>query len=283
MDHFQTLTEIAKHSNTKNTASCNTKARGRCWALTINNYDDGTVERLNLEKRLLKKYAWQSEVGDSGTEHLQVALNYTNACTFESLKKKFPTAHIEKCRNWAASFNYCKKSNTADGKVEAVSEGDDVANKYKLAKDPLEGRTLRRWQEKIIELIQENPDDRTIYWFWEEVGNVGKTTLAKHIVTKYTGALYLTGKAGDMKYGITKYIDQTKQAPRIILVNIPRSVEHVSYNGIEQIKDGIFFNTKYECAMVTFDSPHIFIFANEKPLSFKMSADRWKIINLETW
>ena len=56
--------------------------------------------------------------------------------------------------------------------------------------------------------------------------------------------------------------------------------EYVSYQAIEAIKNGIFYNTKYESKMITYNSPHVIIFANFFPDITKLSSDRWVIREL---
>jgi hypothetical protein len=79
-----------------------------------------------------------------------------------------------------------------------------------------------------------------------------------------------------MKYAIMKSIDDRGVVPKILLLDIPRSLEeYVSYQGIEEIKNGMFFNTHYEAKMVCYDSPHVVVFANFEPDLSKLSRDRW--------
>ena len=88
----------------------------------------------------------------------------------------------------------------------------------------------------------------------------------------------LSGKATDMKYGIIKYKEKNGVFPDIIIFDIPRSSQQfVSWAGIEEIKNGMFFSAKYESDMVVFDNPHVICFANEEPDYNKLSKDRWKV------
>lgn len=86
-----------------------------------------------------------------------------------------------------------------------------------------------------------------------------------------------------MKYGIIKYIEKHNGiAPKIILIDLPRTFnkDYLSYSGIEEIKNGMFFNTKFESDMVIFNRPHIFVFSNGHPDVSNLSLDRWKINEL---
>lgn len=260
-------------NDTNDTSTCNTRERSRAWCLTINNYTEADLSLLEKEKILLEDWAWQSEIGTNGTPHLQVALKYPNAKAFSTMKNKFPTAHIEKSRCWAASKKYCEKLETATGDA---SDSKNIAK----CKDPLEGKELYDWQKEVIAIISEEPDDRTIHWFVDIEGCKGKTTLAKHLCLKDENCLYLGGKCADMKYGIFKRIEQGKKV-RTIIIDLVRSMEtYVSWDGMESIKNGIFYNNKYESTMVLYDNPHVIVFANFEPDYTKLSADRWAVHEL---
>ena len=54
----------------------------------------------------------------------------------------------------------------------------------------------------------------------------------------------------------------------------------VSYNAIEQLKDGLVFSSKYEGGVKMFNPPHVIIFANWLPDVKTLSEDRWNIVNI---
>ncbi len=96
------------------------------------------------------------------------------------------------------------------------------------------------------------------------------------------GAIIVGGKASDAGYAIQQYIEKNGEGPKIVILDVPRtkSAEYISYESIENIKNGCFFSGKYEGGMVRFNKPHIIVFANEPPESSRMSADRWNITQL---
>jgi len=100
---------------------------------------------------------------------------------------------------------------------------------------------------------------------------------------KDKGVVVLSGKASDMKNGIIKFEEANEMLPTIVLINIPRctDVDHISWQGIEEIKDMFFFSPKYESGMICGKNPHVIIFSNEPPPERKLSDDRWKIIRIE--
>nr|QXP07646.1 MAG: replication associated protein [Arizlama virus] len=255
-----------------NTPSRNTRARA--WCLTINNYSSEDLLFMESLKALdtVTHLVYGLEEGESGTPHIQAVIRYKNPVFFDAMKKKFPTAHIEVCKNLAASINYCKKEGEHSEKVPDLGP---------QAKDPLDGKELLPWQNEVMQICASEPDDRSIYWYWEETGCVGKTTLAKHLCLT-TDTIVLSGKASDCKYTVCSWIESNKRFPKIILFHYTRSVEsYVSYEAIESIKDGIFMNSKYECKMVLYDSPTVIVMANFEPQYTAISADRWKVREIQ--
>jgi len=240
--------------------TCNTKSRA--WCLTINNYVEEDVFLLQQ----CDQFVFQEETGTEGTVHLQCVVKFKNPRSFKSMKKQFPRAHVEKCKNWSASIAYCSKLDTRTGKLWSNVLPPEI-------KDHFLEHTPKWWQNEILAMITKVPPIREIYWYWEEDGGVGKTTFAKHLCLKHK-ALYVGGKACDVKFAIASM----PVKPNIIIWDIPRSLEmFVSYQGIEEVKNGIFFNSKYESGMCMMNIPHLIIFANFLPDLNKLSLDRWFI------
>ncbi len=268
---FEKMTQMTQ-GNISTNGNTTKGIRARIWFVTINKPSKKDYDIFKKYIDTCVKYVWQTERGESGTKHIQGTIEFKNAKTFRSVKKSLPRAHIEKSRNILASFEYCQKSETRlDG---PFTKG--FPKPIKIIK------VLRPWQQKIIDLIKISPDDRTITWVIDLKGGTGKTQLCKYIVHNYN-ALYLTGKSGDMKYLVKQYIDKDicNRDNLICLFDYTRSIEnYVSYQGIEEIKNGIFTSTKYEVETVIMNSPHVIIFANFKPVLSKLSKDRWNVITL---
>ncbi len=245
-------------------------ARYRKWCFTLNNYTQADIDTLlvNFHKQASTLYVFQEELGDNETRHLQGCVSYRNAVRFTTLKSLCSRAHWEKCKDWNASKTYCSKLDTRNG---------TLFTNVDFPKDPLAGCTLRQWQVDVLSIADSEPNDRTINWFWEPVGNVGKTTLCKHIMLSDRRATYVSGNGKDILFSITNLDPK----PRVVLWDVPRSAEgYISYQAIESVKNGLFFSGKYESTTVLFDSPHVIIFANFEPDESKLSEDRWNIIEI---
>ena len=152
-----------------------------------------------------------------------------------------------------------------------------------------ESRLLQRsqlysWQESLILHYINDRSTRQIVWIYQRVGNSGKTEFCRYL-RFFHGALPIGGKSADVKYAVKTHFDATHSYPRLLCIDIPRADEkYISYSSLENVKDSMFFSTKYQSAgcVATF-SPTIFVFANFEPNRSKLSADRWKIFSLENF
>lgn len=252
-------------------------SKHRAYFMTWNNptADDITLWKNYLNDNALH-WAWQVEKGESGTEHIQAVFRFKAQRSFSKLKKELPKPHFEPAKDWKSAVKYCQKIDTR------VNEGDiHVDDKEKpsiVVADPLEGVEKKGWQKVIDGIISAKPSDRTIYWFHDSQGGLGKTTYAKHLAINYSpNFIYLSGKASDIKSAISTMVEKGDE-PQICLFDFTRSMEeYISYEALESVKNGIFFNGKYESSMVLFNIPHVIVFANFLPELRKLSADRWDV------
>lgn len=266
---------MASADNTVDTPSRNNRVRA--WCFTWNNYSADSIEYIiSMAEDTGAQYIFGEEVGESGTPHLQGTIRWKNAKAFNVVRKLLEGCHITPCRNWFASCKYCAKDGKTYANVKA--ENPDVK---KITVKTIEN--LYPWQQQIVDEIAEEPDDRKIVWIYDEEGCKGKTALCKYLCVRDSTIITISGKASDAKYAITQMVTNEKnpQEPRAVLFHFTRSNEQfVSYEAIEAIKDGIFFNTKYESKQVVYNCPHVYVFANFKPEESKLSRDRWVIRDL---
>lgn len=254
------------------TPSRNTK--NRAWTFTWNNYTSEDIEYL-LVKLKDSHYLFGEEIGrNNGTPHLQGVFRFKNPRSFNSVKKMLKNNHIEPCKNWNASLNYCSK----DGKTFTNIEKRKTRKERLLEK--YNSVNWYDWQKKIIDLVETIPDDRTINWYWEEEGNKGKSFLAKYLVLKYD-AIISDGKKDNVFNQIKGWLDSHNETedPTLVILDCPRyNNEYINYGMLEQIKNGMIYSGKYEGGQCLFESPHIIIFSNYEPDVENMSLDRWNIV-----
>lgn len=245
-------------------------------------YEDVKNVLLEWCKTNCKYWIFSYELGEKEeTPHIQGYFEYKKKkrITEDKILKQY-NPHYKICKgDKAANTLYCIKEgrdiNCSDPRyIELIKEDKEL--------NVLTKEQLYEWQKNIINIIEQKPDDRTINWIFEGQGNKGKSALCKYICFNHN-AICVGGKATDIKYGILKFKEEFDYYPRIVIIDLPRSYDNnfLNYHAIEEIKNGLFFSTKYECKQVIMNSPHILIFSNKKPETEKLSEDRWNIINIE--
>lgn len=250
------------------------------WLYTHNNYEKSDMDKISSYSSI-ESYIIGEEIGEEGTPHLQCLIKFkkkTRPYSYREGDLIFP----ELRGHWGDKFGKPVK------KIQKAIDYCIKDDKY-ITNMPIQKKIkllcedkLYKYQQFILNILKEEPDDRLIYWFYEKKGNVGKSAFTKLLCSKY-GAVILSGKGSDMKYGIVSYMNKGigKIAPKIVIFDIPReSLNYLSYVGIEEVKNGCFFSSKYESEMVIYNNPHIVIFANSLPEINKVSHDRWKIYKI---
>lgn len=244
------------------------------WFLTHNNYTKDCIKILCSNSSIIK-YCFQEEIGETGTPHLQGHFEFARKVRPVGFFKGTPLAkaHWKKTKNRLAAIRYCSKQETRNGKTYTKGFPKSVFRKVKcLTEDQ-----LYPWQRQIVNECKEEPDDRTIHWYHESIGNVGKSALVKYLCI-HENAMLISGKGCDIKYQIAS----AEFFPDVIVYDIPRTTHgYVNYTALEEIKNGIFSSPKYESKMVIMPTPHIYCFANFEPDTETMSNDRWNVIDLD--
>lgn len=238
------------------------------YDFVLNNWEEeecANIQTFIREK--CKKGGYGKEVGESGTPHLQGAIWLKVKERITSLKKEagFARASFRPMRNEKA--------------LEAYIQKDGDAWLHGFPKPIRIIKELRPWQAEIEQLCLTEPDERTINWFWEPIGGIGKSAFCKYLVIKRQALYCSGGKHSDL---MNLVFNQDMDATEIVIFDIPRAHKgHISYSALESIKNGLVCNTKYETGSKVFNSPHIIVFANFPPEDMSMlSEDRWNIVEL---
>lgn len=258
------------------------------WSATLwlKRYNEGD-ELLVIEH--LKKYCtegnFQVEQGEkTGRLHYQV---------YVKMKKKTRRAAILKwadpffgsgdwapCRSVAA-VAYCEKAESRQAGpwswgMAYEYTGEDLIKKdqlYDWQKD-LEGFCICPWQA----------DKRTVHWYWEAEGNIGKSAIAKYLMWHH-GAQLVGGKGTDIMYELSQAKPRTQEQnpKRCIIADISRTkADWLSglYATLETLKNGIIMGGKYDSQTACMLPPCIICLANFEPDRSAMSEDRWDIVNV---
>ena len=187
--------------------------RNRRWLITLS-AEQYSVEQIKFQLDKYTTYAGQQEKGSkTGYVHYHVFIEHRNPIAFLTLKKKFPTAHIEEVTDPQATLNYVTKERTAYPTANPVrfqkgtfkfrvKEAKEVAIKanfndlYGMVKagNSLEHLILElpqaAWHERKLEAVEaavladkfsKKERDVTVTYIWGVTG-AGKThsIYAKH-------------------------------------------------------------------------------------------------------
>lgn len=187
--------------------------------------------------------------------HIQVLKFLQNAKTWaEVLRNPEHSKYLSGCLSWAREI-YTNARCTRD---------------FNFAS----GKPLQ-WQSTILDFIlQPCTDNRSVHWIYDFVGGNGKSELTSYLIAKHSAFCVDGGAMKDIAYA---YDNQP-----IVVFDLSRDTEeYCPYRTIEGFKNGRLFSSKYQSSLKTFEPPHVFVFANYKPIEEKLSADRWDILTLD--
>ena len=104
-------------------------------------------------------------------------------------------------------------------------------------KSSFDNVTWKEWQLDLINYIKLNVDNRKIRWYVDEKGGQGKTFISRFLVSNDDCVKFENGKSADIKFGY--------KGQRCVIFDLSRSqMDHINYEVIESVKNGIVYNTK---------------------------------------
>lgn len=256
--------------------------RAKGWCFTLNNWTEEEYSAIlsYCQGGSCEMWVIGKEIGEQGTPHLQGYIKGKNVIRLSTLKKICSRWHLEISKGSPEdNFKYCSKEKNFEsfGFEPKINFRDGIKNK--ILEKKYKNVIWKDWQQSVLNIISENPDSRTINWFWEENGNVGKSFLCKYL--KLTRKCVIAdGKKDNVLHQICKMLDEEIE-PEIVILDIPRhGRDYMNYGLIEQIKDGCIYSGKYEGGDCILDDVHIIVFANFEPEYNKFSTDRWNVVHI---
>lgn len=274
-----TVVTVESHGDGGNTKTPSIRARG--WSFTLNNYTEEEYKTISdWTQKHSKKYIIGKEIGAQGTPHLQGYLYVQNTAKLSTLKGLLTRAHWERSRgNPEQNYKYCSKDNDfiCGGFEKPITLQEAI--KTKLLKK-YESVKWKDWQQKILDLVNKEADDRTINWVVDFEGNSGKSFLTKYLALTRE-VIIADGKKDNIFNQVNIKLNEQQKEFEIVLLDIPRHMEgYVNYGVLEQLKNGLIYSGKYEGGVCLFDNVHVIVFANFAPDLTQFSQDRWNIISI---
>jgi hypothetical protein len=251
----------------------------RRFCFTLNNWtEEEHTALVSFGKKRCKYWIIGKEIGEkNGVPHLQgyMEMNGDKKIRFSALKKICRRMNFRECDgDKESNVVYCSKDKEfIEWERERVLTLKEQLEKELLSE--YDGVIWKEWQQKIIEAVKEAPDARTVNWYWEPKGNVGKSYLYNYLSVKYN-CIICDGTKENIFNQCLKMIEDEKKRPEIIILNIPRN-GYVNYRVLEQLKDRVIYSGKYEGGKVVLPKLHLYVFGNEGPEYDQLSEDRWNV------
>lgn len=217
--------------------------------------------KIMLDVNDCKKWIIASEIGKGGYEHWQIRIETSNKNFFNWVKEQIPEAHVEEASD---TWTYEKK----DGQ-------------YISSEDTPEVRAVRfgkpnGLQSQIIKKLQ-SQDVRSIDAYVDKIGNVGKSWLTIHLWEK--GKALIVPRSASTSEKLSAFICSSWKGEPIIIIDIPRArkITEELYETMEEIKDGLVFDHRYQGRARNLRGVKLLVFSNKYLNLKKLSEDRWRL------
>lgn len=201
---------------------------------------------------LCDKYIFGEEYGKTGkTPHIQGACILKYKMRASTISQFFLNGvTIRKLKNWAGALEYCRK------------EGNNIESSEPMPIPPDVMSVLKPWQQEVYDIYNGVPDHRTIHW-WYGPKNMGKTEMVRFLWFKHDIPFSYGGSCADV---MNLAFNNLKNCKAFVFCLTRIKKNHISYNALEQLKDGLISNNKYETGCFALPQrPHVFVFANDPP------------------
>lgn len=217
-----------------------------------------------------REWAFQKEKAAGGLVHWQLRVHLRRKLRFpqaltEIVHGPLAKAHISPTTTHCMGDNfYVMKQDT---RIEGpwTSKDEVVRDPGKIAKE------LRPWQQKIVDIINSEADDRTIHLIIDSKGGIGKSTLVRYLL-HHNLADCISDLITSPK-DISRHVAGSRAYVGISVKNayvmdIPRDNRNTReiWHCLESVKNGIARDDRYVHRKIDpFPHPHIFVFTNTRP------------------
>lgn len=259
------------------------------------------LQNVNKNYTDIEDFMGQLETGtETSIPHYQLAIKANSLCTKKKVLEAFEQK-IEGHINVQIQFNledmknYCSKetnfiSEQYSGKIYKHQWQMDFLERKPQLKEVLNNPYI--WQEFVRkELLDKVPDDRTVDWIIDPVGNTGKSSFARAYVSEVPtdGILMKIDNLDRMELTLIKKIENYRMKhykdPKVIFFDFPRASDPskiISATALmEDAKSGHLettFGGKHK--EIEISDVHIVVLSNNAPDLSVLSVDRWRLWRL---
>nr|YP_010283277.1 hypothetical protein MKU01_pgp097 [Psammodictyon constrictum]ULD16396.1 hypothetical protein [Psammodictyon constrictum] len=259
------------------------------------------LQNVNKNYTGIEDFMGQLETGtETSIPHYQLAIKANSLCTkkkvLEALEKEIEGhINVQIQFNLDDMKNYCSKetnfiSEQYSGKIYKHQWRMDFLERKPQLKEVLDNPYI--WQKFVRrELLDNLPDDRTVDWIIDPIGNTGKSSFARAYVSEIPidGILMKIDNLDRMELTLIKKIENYRMKyykdPKVIFFDFPRASDPskiISATALmEDAKSGHLettFGDKHK--EIEISDVHIVVLSNNAPDLSVLSVDRWRLWRL---
>lgn len=227
----------------------------------------------------------KDEVKDT-FKHWQIRISLVKKSTLNGILKAIKDTALEgshwspTTRGQRDGFDYVLKSATRIAGPWRDGEEDEKREEP----DQIKGKSPRKWQVEVIEDLKRpitEDDRRKVNVLYDPCGGIGKSILRTMCQYHKWAAVppYFTEMKDMMAYAL-------RNRNKAYVIDVPRDslMKKIKefWVGIESLKDGRVYDTRYKYEEAIMDNPKIWILTNTMPDLNWMSRDRWVIWMVDT-
>jgi len=135
-----------------------------------------------------------------------------------------------------------------------------------------------KWQNDLVTYLNDHePDPRKILFIVDDEGNAGKSEITRNIEFLFPVKTVFSVPPQDLVSMASLIPDDGVD---IVILDCPRQRQYdLPYEFLENLKDGLVVQTKYQCTKKNFPAPHVVVLMNRIPKTGKtiLSVDRYVI------
>lgn len=237
------------------------------------------IETLN---KFCKKWVFQLEESETGYKHYQGIVSLSIRRRLQELIKysnKFETlSGIHYSPSTTRNINDWSYAEKVQTRIDGPWKHTDKP--IYIPKQIRDIDKFREWQASLLEIIKKY-NNRNIILVYDPMGNSGKSTFSLYCLCMKLGKLIPSVNNYKEFCQITYGLPDSK----LYIIDFPRALPKWKlrefYSGIETLKNGYLFDTRYNFRSRLIDSPQIIIFTNKLPKKNFLSIDRYEIYTIK--
>jgi len=239
-----------------------------------------------------KKWLYQLEESKNGMMHFQCVISLT--------KKEFSKKVLSSISSYTGiKEDYINISPSLTGNTSfcyAMKDDTRVDGPWsnKMLEENLPVKTLSfgefyDWQKVIFHIAMGKPDDRSIHWFYDTVGNRGKTQLTRMLLANHGKEVGIIPCVGTTNQLVSAIINMGQR--KTYILDVPRAKTGGSWEEriaelmctIEQLKNGLLVSAMYgKLNQLLIPHPNVIVFSNWSVDHGGLSSDRWVRYDMDT-